>query len=246
MLEPLRQASAAKVEVWLKVPMEEASDRYAVHFRPGIDDGVFFDYMASVLVLGTLHDLVGPKMVWNILNCLLGAKRWGNWAHVWHRDGMNRYTSPAEEFSILVQRQRHAEWNCPLYPADNCLHVIPGSHRRCLTAEEIAILRTDPNAEMPNQVVVELRVGEVVYYNHLLLHRGVYVDGLRRETLHGHIMGVEQEWETPYVWRGVYPGAGLPEYPIPQTTAYVPEHHRLCPAHYTRKDSPAKARRGNG
>lgn len=43
MLEPLRQGSAAKVEVWLKVPMEEASDRYTVHFRPGIDDGVFFE-----------------------------------------------------------------------------------------------------------------------------------------------------------------------------------------------------------
>ncbi|MSP11993.1 MAG: hypothetical protein EXR62_03430 [Chloroflexi bacterium] len=202
LLEPLRRASAAKVEEWSKIPLDQASDRYWVQFRPGIDDQAFLDYMASDKLLGTMQDLIGPNLVWNALFCLLGAYRRGNWARVWHRDGMNRYNSPEEEVAILMQRQLHAQWNCALYEGDNCLQVIPGSHRRPITAQEVLILRQDPNADLPNQVVVELQVGEAVYYNHLLIHRGVYKEGLRRETLHGHIMAVEQPWETIHVARG--------------------------------------------
>ncbi len=202
LLEPLRRSSAAKVEEWSKLPIEQARDRYWLYFRPGVDDQAFFDYMASDPLLVTIEDLIGPNLIWNALFCLLGARRRGNWARVWHRDGMERYASPGEEMAILLKRQRHAQWNCPLYEGDNCLHVIPGSHRRPVSEEEIRVLREDPNADMPHQVVVEPEVGEAVFYNHLLLHRGVYFEGHRRETLHGHIMSVAQEWETHTVARG--------------------------------------------
>ena len=202
LLEPLRRASAARVEKWSKLPIEQVQrDRYRVYFRPGVDDPAFLDYMVSDPLLVTIEDLIGPNLILNDLFCLLGARRRGNWARVWHRDGMERYTSPREEVAILMKRQRHAQWNCPLYEGENCLRVIPGSHRRPISEEEIRILREDPNADMPNQVVVELEVGEAVFYNHLLLHRGVYIEGHRRETLHGHIMAVAQEWETQYVAR---------------------------------------------
>lgn len=44
---------------------------------------------------------------------------------------------------------------------------------------------------MPDQLVVELKAGEMVFYNNNILHRGVYRSDVERMTLHGSMGHVD-------------------------------------------------------
>ena len=59
--------------------------------------------------------------------------------------------------------------NAPLLPTDNILQIVPGSHTRESTAEEVAAAiasRSDPHGvEMPGAVTVKLEAGDAAYYD---------------------------------------------------------------------------------
>lgn len=99
----------------------------------------------------------------------------------WHRDDIPASASAEEETARLSQPAGHAQWNLALYD-DASLVLVPGSHRRARTREE---REAGPYAELPGQVVVRLKAGEVAFYDNNLLHRGVYDCGRERLTLHG-------------------------------------------------------------
>ncbi|KAF2466418.1 uncharacterized protein BDR25DRAFT_293913 [Lindgomyces ingoldianus] len=102
----------------------------------------------------------------------------------WHRDDIPATATSEEEMDRLRKPGWHAQWNLPLYD-DASLIVIPGSHKRARTEIE---RNADPYApELPGQLVVKLKAGEVVFYNNNILHRGVYDPTKERMTLHGSI-----------------------------------------------------------
>lgn len=102
----------------------------------------------------------------------------------WHRDDISADAEPEEEMERLGKPGWHAQWNLALYP-DSSLIVVPGSHRRARTDIE---RNADPyQKEMPGMKVVELKEGEVVFYDNNILHRGVYDPEKERMTLHGSI-----------------------------------------------------------
>lgn len=102
----------------------------------------------------------------------------------WHRDDIPPEATDEEELARLAKPGWHAQWNLALYD-DASLVVVPGSHKRARTATERA---ADPyEANMPGQMVVELKAGEVAFYNNNILHRGVYDPEKERMTLHGSI-----------------------------------------------------------
>jgi hypothetical protein len=90
--------------------------------------------------------------------------------------------------SRLSKPAFHAQWNCSLYD-DASLIVVPQSHRRPLTSEERSADPLEPN--MPSQLAVQLRAGDIVFYNNNILHRGVYRHDVERMTLHGSIGHVD-------------------------------------------------------
>jgi hypothetical protein len=68
---------------------------------------------------------------------------------------------------------------------DSSLIAIPGSHKRCRTAEERS---ADPfQNPLPGQKIVTLKAGDIIFYNNNFLHRGVYNPAIERMTLHGSI-----------------------------------------------------------
>lgn len=76
----------------------------------------------------------------------------------------------------------HCQWNMPLYD-DYSLIVVPGSHQRPRTEIE---RNADPYAgELPDMKVVEMKAGDVIFYENNILHRGVYDHTKTRMTLHG-------------------------------------------------------------
>ncbi|OAG01336.1 uncharacterized protein CC84DRAFT_186505 [Paraphaeosphaeria sporulosa] len=102
----------------------------------------------------------------------------------WHRDDIPASASDEDEVERLGKPGFHAQWNLALYD-DASLVVVPGSHKRARTAAERAAAPYEPH--IPGQLVVQLKAGEVVFYNNNILHRGVYDPSKERMTLHGSI-----------------------------------------------------------
>ena len=102
----------------------------------------------------------------------------------WHRDDVPASASADEELARLKQPGYHAQWNLALYD-DSSLVLVPGSHKRARTEEERAADPYEPN--MSGQVTVQLKAGQVAFYNNNILHRGVYDSSKERMTLHGSI-----------------------------------------------------------
>ena len=102
----------------------------------------------------------------------------------WHRDDIAATATAAEELDRLRKPAYHAQWNLALYD-DSSLILIPGSHKRARTDAERDADPYEP--ELPGQITVTLRAGEVAFYNNNILHRGVYDCTKERMTLHGSI-----------------------------------------------------------
>lgn len=102
----------------------------------------------------------------------------------WHRDDVPPEATEEEERRRLDQKAWHAQWNAALY--DDCsLVVVPGSHARPRTQEERS---ADPFAKaIDGMKVVEMKAGDVVFYDNNILHRGVYDAKRERMTLHGSV-----------------------------------------------------------
>jgi len=102
----------------------------------------------------------------------------------WHRDDIAATATAEEELERLQKPGHHAQWNLALYD-DSSLVLVPGSHKRARTETE---RNADPyEANMPDQITVRLKAGEVAFYNNNILHRGVYDSTKERMTLHGSI-----------------------------------------------------------
>jgi hypothetical protein len=100
----------------------------------------------------------------------------------WHRDDIPPTASAGEEVERLREPAWHAQWNLALYD-DESLIVVPGSHIRARTEVE---RNADPYAKgIPGEIKVRMKAGDVVFYNNNILHRGAYLSGVERMTLHG-------------------------------------------------------------
>lgn len=102
----------------------------------------------------------------------------------WHRDDIVATATPEEEIERLGKPGYHAQWNLALFD-DSSLVLVPGSHKRARTDAERNADPYEPN--MPGQIAVQLKAGQVAFYNNNILHRGVYDSSKERMTLHGSI-----------------------------------------------------------
>ena len=102
----------------------------------------------------------------------------------WHRDDIPSSATAEEELSRLREPAWHAQWNLALHD-DSSLIVIPGSHNRSRTQVE---RDADPyEKDLPGEVKVHMKAGDVVFYDNNILHRGVYDEKKERMTLHGSV-----------------------------------------------------------
>lgn len=164
--------------------------------------GVYF----SEGILGVVEEILGVRggeeeLVMELFNMLV-APETRDFELRWHRDDIPDTATPDEEAHLLASksphgRQSHAQYNLALRH-DASLVVVPGSHRRVRTEAERNADPYEPN--MPGQKAVELRPGDVVFYDSNILHRGVYrgkpAGGAEsRLTLHGSV-GLRRQQRT--------------------------------------------------
>ena len=159
--------------------------------HPDLGEPVFAEYMASGPVLDVCRDLLGPDLRLGLVNMLVHPER-ADYAIGWHRDMLREEMPPDQEAEALGHVHGILQWNTALYD-DACLRIVPGSHRRAATPEERAVLYGAPMEAMPGEQTVSLKAGQGVYYNFLLLHRGIYPHGQPRATLHAALTSVDAE-----------------------------------------------------
>ncbi|KAL8688203.1 MAG: hypothetical protein Q9218_005822 [Villophora microphyllina] len=136
-------------------------------------------------IIGTIRQLLKCEdgdLTMELYNLLIRPTR--DFALRWHRDDIPPSASAEEEEERLREPAWHAQWNLALYD-DRSLIVVPGSHRRART--EVERTAEPYEQQLPGQLVVELKAGDVVFYNNNILHRGVYDSEQERMTLHGSV-----------------------------------------------------------
>lgn len=104
----------------------------------------------------------------------------------WHRDYIRPEATPSEEAEQLLQDPyAGTQFNLALTD-DKCLIVVPGSHKRVRTEEEREKTTNESRKEhIPGELYVELKPGDIVFYNSNILHRATYSAKNLRLTLHG-------------------------------------------------------------
>ncbi|OTA98253.1 hypothetical protein M426DRAFT_326141 [Hypoxylon sp. CI-4A] len=157
------------------------------------DAGTFAASYFGDAILDVAKELLGPssccsddELVMELYNLLVRPSDGADFELRWHRDDIPDTATAAEEQRRLLDEPAwHAQWNLALCDGDESLVVVPGSHARPRTETERG---ADPfERDMPDQLVVKLNAGDVVFYNNNILHRGRYDGSRERLSLHGSV-----------------------------------------------------------
>ncbi|PWZ00116.1 hypothetical protein BCV70DRAFT_211706 [Testicularia cyperi] len=170
---------------------------------------VFRDFYSSSPLLdiaSILIDAPVEKMQMELFNLLINPES-HHFALGWHRDDVRPETEAQEERQRLDTPTYGVQFNAALWD-DDCLFIVPASHKRLRTAEEKranlarappAVSLKDSNlsssdcaafdgnwdVDPPETLRVHLKAGQTVFYSQRILHRASYLPTRKRATLHG-------------------------------------------------------------
>ncbi|TGZ79598.1 hypothetical protein EX30DRAFT_308620 [Ascodesmis nigricans] len=145
--------------------------------HPDISERAFEGWYASDAILDTVEAILGVKeeeLQLELCNMLVNPEN-TSFELSWHRDAIPADATEEEETEMLKTPNFGTQWNTALVD-DECLEVVPGSHRRVRTEAE-------RNGQIEGIKVV-LKAGDSVFYDHNILHRAVYPTRPERLTLH--------------------------------------------------------------
>ncbi|CAO3589965.1 unnamed protein product [Absidia cylindrospora] len=151
------------------------------------------EWYGSEALLGAVSQLLHTKrddLQFELFNLLVNPQE-HDFDLTWHRDAVPAETDQDKEEELLAIPHYGTQWNTALYE-DDCLYVVPNSHRRVRTAEERDITINDPKSHnMPGQLRVALKPGQTVFYDNNILHRAAYFSSKKRATLHASMGTIE-------------------------------------------------------
>ncbi|ORX46054.1 hypothetical protein DM01DRAFT_1311292 [Hesseltinella vesiculosa] len=167
---------------------EDNVDVWGVQFmmHPELQEAVFMEWYGSEPLLAAVQQLLDcsrEQLQFELFNLLINPRD-NDFDLTWHRDAVTAECPEDEEREKLKIPHYGTQWNTALYE-DDCLYVVPNSHRRVRTAEERDITINDPKSHnMPGQIRVNLKPGQTVFYDNNILHRAAYFKSKKRHTLH--------------------------------------------------------------
>ncbi len=170
---------------------------------------VFQQFYASSPLLDVASLLIGCQveaMQMELFNLLVNPAS-HRFALGWHRDDIRPDVSEQEEEQRLETPTYGVQFNTALWD-DDCLFIVPGTHRRLRTAAEVVAnnakappaVQVDSEGEVdktfgedgawngvdpPNTMRVRLKPGQTAFYSQRILHRASYLPTAKRATLHG-------------------------------------------------------------
>ncbi|KAG8724781.1 hypothetical protein FRC11_001996 [Ceratobasidium sp. 423] len=157
--------------------------------HPDLHEPIFVRWYGSERLVGAATSLLEcpeDQVQMELFNLLINPDR-HTFALRWHRDDVPETAGLEEEIAALKTNFHGVQWNTALYD-DECLFVVPGSHREPRTPEQRALSSTqdapkDP-MEMPGAICVKLKAGDTVFYQNNILHTAAYRPDAKRATLH--------------------------------------------------------------
>ena len=140
--------------------------------------------IANKRILSVLNSICNCKLLFHDLQYFFNPLH-TSWRGDWHRDGQAIAPDDATEKCRLFNiNDNFIRVNIALIPDDN-LEIVPGSHIRWDTKEELEIRKElngkNNTSEMPSSTKIVLNPGDVVFFDGFTIHRGNYfVDNPRR------------------------------------------------------------------
>ena len=149
---------------------------------PQFGEPVFAQYFGSKPLLDYVVAQVGADLFLGNLAMFTNPTK-TPYICQWHRDDGLRYDQAEEpEMEYLRRLRSGCRWELAL--VDDCaLGLVPGSHRRYRTAEEIEAMKEGLDKRLPGDMVVELKAGETIFWNGDALHRAVHETDRERLTM---------------------------------------------------------------
>ena len=189
----LHKCRVEKVHEYLRYVDGEQDDIWGVNhiFHPSVREDSLVESLAHPQILDVIASLIGSHLRYHLCTLLVSTER--KPYHInWHRDSVRDGEVPLER--LIAKLRNSVQLNGALYD-DDTLFIVPGSHRREITDAEWHILQNSPKADMPNQIAVQLKTGDIVFYNSSLLHKGYNRSGAIRQTLHYALVVAPPEGE---------------------------------------------------
>jgi hypothetical protein len=158
-------------------------------FHPSIREDCLVESLGHPQLLDVIEALIGTQLRYHLCTLLVSAER--KPYHInWHRDSARDGEVPLEQ--LMARLKSGVQLNGALYD-DETLYIVPGSHRREITDAERHILQHSPKADIPDQMAVTLKAGDIVFYNSSILHKGHNRTGEKRQTLHYALVAVRED-----------------------------------------------------
>ena len=191
----LHKCRVEKAHEYLRYVDGEQDDIWGVNniFHPSIREPALVKSLGHPQILDVIESLIGTQLRYHLCT-LLVSPEYKPYHINWHRDSARDGEVPRER--LIAKLRSGAQLNGALYD-DETLTIVPGSHRREITEAERHILQNSPKADMPNQMAVQLKAGDIVFYNSSLLHKGYNRSGTIRQTLHYALVVAPPEGEPP-------------------------------------------------
>lgn len=154
-------------------------------FAPEFEEPIFADYLKCDEVMPFVHHFLGDELKLGAVLIFTNPQD-RDWGFGWHRDfgKLPREAGEEEELEILNRPQKSFKWHLALVD-DECLQLVPGSHRRYRTEYEQECLRRTRHGDIPGQRTIYLKAGQTVFWHGYAIHRGVMKKGVERLTLAG-------------------------------------------------------------
>jgi len=178
-------------------------DRFGGMLRPEFIHSAFVESFADGPYISVAEQILDCPVRYGLFGMLANGDG-QPYVQDWHRD-----LAPIEgdqQLPILERGYRvYTQTNAPLFE-DHFLTIVPGSHLRVTTPEELAAYRHAPAGDLPGQITVETQPGDVAFYYSNLWHRGYNPGGELRWTMHHAFLrydapvysheGGQREWIT--------------------------------------------------
>lgn len=172
-------------EVELYTHRTDTDEPWAIRglFAPEFGEPIFAQYLMCEEIMPFVHYYLGEELkLGSVLIFTNPHDR--DWGFGWHRDlgKLPRDTVEEEELEILNRPQKSFKWHLALED-DECLQLVPGTHRRYRTDYERECLLETRHADIPGQRTIYLKAGQTVFWHGYTIHRGVMKKDVERLTL---------------------------------------------------------------
>ena len=155
---------------------------FAGLLSPKCGEPVFAEYMGSKPLLDYVYAQIGTDLRLGVCTIFTNPHD-KPFICPWHRDDGLRYHQEEEpELEYLRLPRSGCRWELALVD-DYSLHLVPGSHRRYRTEQELRVTQEGLDEELEGDLKVHFKAGETVFFTGDCLHRAVHEPDCERLTL---------------------------------------------------------------